>query len=65
MPDIVGQCTDSIVLDLRLRIVSLPVEVIGEEHVDFINQQDLWSLVFTQVNLGLLRLMFILEDQGS
>ena len=51
-------------LNQSARIISFSVEVIREEHVDLIDQQNLWALILIQVNLGCLSLELFLKDVG-
>ena len=65
LPYVVSQCRDSLVLDLSSGIVSFAVEIIREEHVNFIDKQNLRSLVLAQVNFRFVSLELFLEDMGQ
>ena len=45
-------------------VVSFTVEIVREENIDLIDQQNLWALIITQVDLWYLSLEFLLEDMG-
>jgi hypothetical protein len=64
LPYVVSQGRNGIVLNQSARVISFSVEVIREEHVDLIDQQNLWALILIQVNLGCLSLELFLKDVG-
>jgi hypothetical protein len=46
------------------RIISLPVEIVREEHIHLVNQQNLRALIFAQVDNWFISLELFLEDVG-
>ncbi len=60
LPDVISESWNSLMLNLCLRNIRTPIELIWKENINFINQKNLWSLLSSQINLRFVCQKFLL-----